>query len=239
MCFTLEIMGVQVLGERYSVYWYLVFEGNMASNASAYLLRALHLVAAAEFAFEEGVEFAANHLLAEWGEMVYEHLSLKVVKFMLHDAGKESVDPFVVLVEVFVHVFDMNTCRTAHGFVYAGKTEATFVHGFDFGVVEFQNVGIDVGLVESCIFRIVVLEVVKGDDYHADGFANLGCSESDPIAVYHRLKHILNELFELGIVGGDVFCLLAQHGHTICIDREKHIDKFYEIMGLMSLLDYE
>ena len=164
--------------------------------------------------------------------MVDEHVTFEMVEFMLHDAGEESFNPFVVGLEFFIEVAHMDAGRTSHSFVDSREAKATFFHGFGFCVVEFKDMGIDVGFLETFVFGIVFLEVVEGDDYYADGFADLRSCKAYTVTVDHRFEHVGNELFEVRIVGGDVLSLFAQDRHTIGVNGEKH---YSEVVCVVSV----
>ena len=57
-----------------------------------------------ELAFGHGDELGLDHLLAEGGEMVNEHLALEVVVFVLEDACLETFEPSLLLFAVLVEV---------------------------------------------------------------------------------------------------------------------------------------
>ena len=82
---------------------------------------------------------------------------------------------------------------------------------------------IDVALVETFVFGIVVLQHIERDDHQTNGLAYLGRSQAHAIAVVHGFKHVGNELLQAGIVGSDVDAFLAQHGHAVGVDGKYHV----------------
>lgn len=55
-------------------------------RAPVCLFRALRLVAATHLPFQQGRNFAFDHLLAQGRQVVNKNVSVKMVKFMLHNA---------------------------------------------------------------------------------------------------------------------------------------------------------
>ena len=70
------------------------------------------------------VEFACNHLLADWGDKVGKNASIQMAEFVLHHAAAEFVKGLGDLLEIFVVVFYRDGLRTNHIGVDSGHTEA-------------------------------------------------------------------------------------------------------------------
>ena len=157
-------------------------------------------------------------MFAQRGDAVDEEFAFKVVKLVLHHSGKIALHPFLVGSEVLVKITDFDAGGATHRLVDAGQTQTPLFGNGCFRVVIFQNVGVDVGTVEVSIFGKVVFQHVKSDDNHANRLADLWGSESDSVAVVHGLKHVANQLLEVGKVGGDVFRFFAEHGHAVGIN---------------------
>ena len=49
--------------------------------------------------------------------MVNEHLSIQMIKLMLHDAGQISLNPFVMMLELFIIPLHMDAGRTDYFFM--------------------------------------------------------------------------------------------------------------------------
>lgn len=61
-----------------------------------------HGVVAADASLDDVGEFAAYHLLAYRGDVVDVDHTLEVVALVLHDAGEETGDDFLMFLEIFV-----------------------------------------------------------------------------------------------------------------------------------------
>ena len=87
------------------------------------------LVVGRELAFGHGDEFVLDHLLAEGGEAINEHLAVEVVVFVLEHACFETFEPSLLFLTILVEVVDEHLGRTFHALVDARNGEASFGHG--------------------------------------------------------------------------------------------------------------
>ena len=179
----------------------------------------LRAIRAAELALDDVLELAGDHVFAECRYTIDKHGSLQVVELMLHHTSQIATYPFVVLLEVLVHVFHMDAGRAHHLLADAWDGEATLVGGVLVLIIILQDVGVDKGMAESLVLWEVVAQYVEVDDHEADGFAYLWSCETDAIAGVEGLVHIVDKLFEFWIIGCDVFSHFSQNRLTIYINR--------------------
>ena len=142
-----------------------------------------------------------------------------MVELVLHDAGQIALNPLVMMLELLVVPLDMDARGAHHLLVNGGQRQTAFLGGVGIRVVGFDDVGIDIHLTEALILGQVVADDVEVDNRQADGTTNLGSSQSDALAFGQRLPHVVDELLQFGIVGGDVFGHLAQYRLAININR--------------------
>jgi hypothetical protein len=70
-------------------------------------------------------QLALDKLLAKGRDTVYEHLSVEMIKLMLHHPGKISLNPFVMMLKLLIVPLHMNTSRTNHLLVNGRQREAS------------------------------------------------------------------------------------------------------------------
>ena len=111
--------------------------------------------------------------------------------------------------------YDADLVVTHHLFIDIGQAEAAFLkrHHVAKGLDEL---GVDEHLLEALAFRIVGIEGVAVDDEQADGFVDLGCSQTDAFGMRQRLPHVLQQDVQLGIVGRDGLGDGLEGGVTVC-----------------------
>ena len=130
----------------------VILEGTLASHRFC----SVRTTVASE---KELLELGAYELLAQGRNAVYEHCALKVVKLVLHDTGKITLHPFVVLVEIGIHISYMDARGTCHALVNAWQGETTLLHRLLLRVVIiFDDVGIDKCLLKTFVFWKVVTQ---------------------------------------------------------------------------------
>ena len=77
-----------------------------------------------------------------------------MVELVLHDTCQIAFNPFVLIIEIGVHVLHMNTSWTCHALVYAWQREASLLHCFLWRLlVILQNMRIDESLLKTLILR--------------------------------------------------------------------------------------
>ena len=74
-------------------------------------------IRAANFTVNNFLQFAADELLANCGNVVDKHFASQVVAFVLHHAGKVAFDVLFMGFEVFVLPFEVNLLNTGDVFV--------------------------------------------------------------------------------------------------------------------------
>ena len=79
----------------------------------------LYLVTSTEFSLKQGAKFRFYKLFAQGGYAVNKHMSVQVVKFMLHYPCEVAIHPFIVLVEFVIQVCYMYARRANHVLVYS------------------------------------------------------------------------------------------------------------------------
>ncbi|CCY15692.1 unknown [Prevotella sp. CAG:755] len=167
-------------------------------------------------------KLALHHLAAKGGDTVDEHVPVEVVELMLHDAGKKTVDPLIVRLELLVKIGDANALRAAHRLVNPRETEASLLYHLRLAAVGLHDLGVDIGPAEVLVLRFVVRNHIEVDDGKPDGQAHLRSGQSHAIGSRERFKHIGNQCGQLGIIGRNVLRLLAKDGLTVSVDRQYH-----------------
>ena len=112
----------------------------------------------------------------------------------------------------------MNLVRPLHALMNAGQAEASLFHRHQVARC-LQDMGIDVRAPEALELRHVVREDIQVDHHHPDGQSHLRCRQSHAVGAVHGLVHVAEQLFQVRVVGGDVFGILAQHRLAIHINR--------------------
>ena len=72
-------------------------------------------------ALRQCLQLTLDELFAERRQMVDEHLGIQMIELVLHDTCQIAIDPFVVLLEVLIHVLHMNASVARHILVDAGQ----------------------------------------------------------------------------------------------------------------------
>ena len=70
-----------------------------------FLLNSFHFVSAMRLTFQHGIQFSFYHLLAQRRQMVDEHLTVQMVKLMLHYTSKITFHDLVMLHQVLIQIF--------------------------------------------------------------------------------------------------------------------------------------
>ena len=152
--------------------------------------------------------------------MVDEHLGIQMIELVLHDTCQIAIDPFVVLLEVLIHVLHMNASVARHILVDAGQRQASFLQRLRGRLlIDFHDVRIDIHVAETLVLGEFVTEHVEIDNSQTDVLSDLRGCEPYSIRSREGFKHIGNQLCEARVVGGDIFRLLAQHWLPIYINR--------------------
>lgn len=179
-------------------------------------------VVAADASLHDIGELAAYHLLAYRGDVVDVDHTLEVVTLVLHDAGEESGDDFLMLLEIFVKPVEAYVLDALYVLRESGEAEAPF-GAVDFVAVEHFDFGIDEHHLFACAVGKRFGYGVGVDDDEAYAFAYLGSGETDTFGGVHRLEHVGDESFEAGIVGRHVVSDFAKHRVAVEIYRKIHI----------------
>ena len=95
------------------------------------------------FASQQGIEFTLIHLTAKGGYAVDKHAPFEVVELMLHNASQITLGPFVMFLELLIHVAEVYLCGARHLLVDARQTEAALLENLLLPL-RFQNMGIDI-----------------------------------------------------------------------------------------------
>ena len=74
-------------------------------------------------------------------------------------------------------------------------------------------------MTEILVLGHVVFQHIEVDYRNPYGLAYLRSGQPDAVRGGQRLKHISQQLLQVGIVGGNVLGYLAQYGLTININR--------------------
>ena len=161
------------------------------------LSHGLHAVVAVYLSALQRAELALYELLAQGGDAVGEDFAFEVVHLVLQYACEVSVYPLVVLLELLVHPCHAYALGALYGLVYAGQAEASLLEGLGLGVVELEDVGVDVCAVEAGVLGEVLLQGVERYDDEAYGLADLRSREAYSVALVHGLEHVGDELLEV------------------------------------------
>jgi len=141
-----------------------------------------------------------------------------MIEFMLHHPSQITLHLFFMLHKILVHIFHANFITSFHCFMNTGKTETALFH-VHFFAPDFQNVGINISLIEVFKFRILLRKRIQRNSNHANRQTNLRSSQSYAIGVYHCFKHVFNQLFQVRIIRCYILCNLSQYRLTIYINR--------------------
>ena len=141
-----------------------------------------------------------------------------MVELMLDDTRKVAVHPLVVLLEVLVKILHVDAFCPGHRLVDAGQRETALLHRLRLRVVELEDVSVDESMAEVLVFRESIRKDIQVDHDDPDRLPDLRGRQTDAIAGGVGLKHILNQLGEIGIVEGNVLCDLPQHRLTVCVN---------------------
>ena len=139
---------------------------------------------------------------------------------MLHDTCQIAINPFVVLLEVLIHVLHPDAGVARHILVDAGQRQAAFLQRLRGRLlINFHNMRIDIHVAEILVLGKLVAEHVEINHSQTDVLTDLRGCEPYSIGSREGFKHIGNQLCEPRVVGGDIFRLLAQHRLPIYINR--------------------
>lgn len=159
---------------------------------------------------EDIVETSAYQLAPDCGQVVGEDLAVEVVAFVLDYACQVSGDFFIVFFEFFVEPLQAYMFDALDVFGDAGETE-TSLAAADVFAVEYGHARIDERHTTVNAFGKYIAYGRGIDDDDAVGAAYLRRGQAYAFAGIHGLEHVGHEFFQLGILGRDVFALLAQH----------------------------
>ena len=137
------------------------------------------LVSTAIASYRERFKFAFDQLFAQRIDMVDEHLTVKVVKLMLHDSGQIALYPFVMLLKRFIHPLHANTCWTLHFFMDRWQRQTTLFRGVRMLFVILNNMRINKRPSEPFILRHIFREQIKVDHRQSDSLSYLRGSQTN------------------------------------------------------------
>ena len=123
----------------------------------------LGLVLAAELSTRNGRELPRNHLFPQRRHRINEHHSLEVGELMLHYPGQETVGPFFVLGEIFIHITHFHTFGARDLLVDTGNAQAALFHR-NLVFARFKDVRVDIGFLKVLVLRVIVGQFRMGDD---------------------------------------------------------------------------
>ena len=84
---------------------------------------------------------------------------------MLHYPGQETVGPFFVLGEIFIHITHFHTFGARDLLVDTGNAQAALFHR-NLVFARFKDVRVDIGFLEVLVLRVIVGQFRKVDDNH-------------------------------------------------------------------------
>ena len=141
-----------------------------------------------------------------------------MVELMLHHTGQIAFHNLVMLHQVLIQVLHAYLIASFHRFVNARQAQAAFFHRYFFARY-FEDMRIDICLTETFIFGIIFRQHIQVYNHHTDRQTDLRRCKSHAIGMVHGFEHILNQFFQVRIIGSNVLRYFSQYGLSVYINR--------------------
>ena len=133
-----------------------------------------------------------------------------MVIFVLDHPGRQPGELFVVRLEILVQITHPDRKRTPHALVQSRQRKTSLFVEFRL-LGNFVNFGINERTPVIGQFGMVFAPRRAVHDEQADAFTDLGSRKPYALGLLEREEHILDQLFNFGIVGSDLPAFFAQY----------------------------